>query len=80
MTDDHIAVSSGALAREHRICAWHLTRVFACVADLDDAVAQRWGQVRSSTSSSTNLLPKNASRSSAMATSVQRTALLPRQP
>src|SRR5690606_38754782 len=37
-------------------------------------------QARCSTSSSTNLLPKKASTSSAIATSVQRTAWRPRQP
>jgi hypothetical protein len=36
--------------------------------------------VRCNTSSSTNLLPKNASTSSAIAVRVQRTALAPRQP
>lgn len=37
-------------------------------------------QGRCNTISSTNLLPKNASSNSTIATRVQRTALLPRQP
>src|SRR5690606_18380182 len=39
-----------------------------------------FGQPRCSITSSTNLLPKNASKSSNMASRVQRTARLPRQP